>query len=82
MRKIKLFLIIISLSFFSNFASADVIKKIEIFGNDRISDETIIMFSNIKLNDQFNVKKSNYIIKELYESNFLMMFLLNMSLKF
>ena len=70
MRKIKLFLIIISLSFFSNFASADVIKKIEIFGNDRISDETIIMFSNIKLNDQFNVKKSNYIIKELYESNF------------
>ena len=70
MKKIRLFLIIISLSFFCNFAIADVIKKIEIFGNERISDETIIMFSNIQLNEKFNIKKSNSIIKELYESNF------------
>ena len=30
---------------------ADQIKQIEINGNDRVSDETIIMFSGVNVND-------------------------------
>ena len=70
MNKIKTFLIVISFFFFSKLASADIIKKIEILGNERISDQTILMFSNVQLNDKFNLNKSNYILKELYKSNF------------
>ena len=47
MNKIILFLITIFLSFLNNLAYAEVIKKIEIFGNERISNETILMFSDI-----------------------------------
>ena len=70
MNKIKTFLIVISFFFFSKLASAEIIKKIEILGNERISDQTILMFSNVQLNDKFNLNKSNYILKELYKSNF------------
>ena len=31
-------------------ASADILKKIEINGNKRISDESIIIFSDLKTN--------------------------------
>ncbi len=70
MNKIKVLLILIFLLLFSKFASADTIKKIEIIGNERISDETVLMFSNVQLNDNFNDNKLNYILKELYKSNF------------
>ena len=70
MNKIIFFLITISLSFFNNLAYADVVKKIEIFGNERISNETILMFSDIQLSDDFSINKSNKILKELYETNF------------
>ena len=59
MNKIKTFLIVISFFFFGKLASADIIKKIEILGNERISDQTILMFSNVQLNDKFNLNKSN-----------------------
>ena len=43
MFKILLFL----LSFLSTYVVADEIKKIEILGNERISDNTILMFSDV-----------------------------------
>ena len=70
MNKIIFFLITIFLSFLNNLVYAEVIKKIEIFGNERISNETILMFSDIQLSDDFNINKSNKILKELYKSNF------------
>ena len=33
-------------------ASAEVLKKFEISGNKRISNETIIIFSEIKINEE------------------------------
>ena len=36
---------------------SEIIKEIRINGNDRISDETIIMFSQISIND--NIERSN-----------------------
>ena len=49
---------------------AEVIKKIEITGNNRITDETIIVFSNVKTNNEVNDDNLNDIIKKLYETNF------------
>jgi len=60
---ISLFLI------FSN-VYADSIKSITINGNERIPDETIIMFSSININNNFNQEISNLILKNLYQTNF------------
>ena len=62
----KLILIV----FFSIFsAQAEILKKIEINGNQRISDESIIVFSDLKTNE--NVSKSNLdtALKNLYKTN-------------
>ena len=57
-------------SFFFLPVLGDVIKKIEITGNERISDSTIEMFSSTSINDDLNSKTLNQIIKNLYDTNF------------
>ena len=52
------------------FLRAEIINKIEIKGNDRISSETINMFAGISLNDDLNENDLNNILKSLYDSNF------------
>ena len=49
---------------------AEIIKKIEIIGNERIPTETINMLSDIKLNDNVSENEINALIKNLYETNF------------
>ena len=67
----KLFLIFFFLiSIFCHTAYSDIIKKIEIIGNERIPNETILMFSDIKINDTISKEKLNLILYNLYESNF------------
>ncbi len=61
------FLILI---FFSSYALSDTLNKIEITGNDRISDETIKLFISIDINDEINDVKLNKILKDLYETDF------------
>ena len=50
--------------------NSEIIKKFEISGNQRISDETIIIFSEIKLNDEITKSKLDNAIKKLYKTNF------------
>tara|TARA_Y100001935_G_scaffold243623_1_gene235201 strand:+ start:1841 stop:4090 length:2250 start_codon:yes stop_codon:yes gene_type:complete len=59
-----LFLLIISSSY------ADVINKIEISGNSRVSDESIKMFSNIKEKQNISTDDINRVLKNLYDTNF------------
>ena len=67
----KLFLSVILLFFLiSNLALAEVVKKIDVTGNERISSETIKSFSLIKINDDINDDIINSSLKSLYESNF------------
>ena len=61
---------LISLFFVSSLALAEVVKKIEVIGNNRISSETIKSFSPIKINDDINENNINTSLKSLYESNF------------
>ena len=56
--------------FLSSFAFSSVLNKIEIIGNDRISDETIKLFISIDINDEIDNFKLNKILKELYETDY------------
>jgi len=55
---------------FNNTVLADIVKNIEVKGNERISSETILMFSDVSINDEVNSQKINKILKNLYDSNF------------
>ncbi len=62
--------IILIFSFLLTFANAETLKKFEISGNKRISDQTIIIFSEIKINDEITKTKLDEVIKRLYKTNF------------
>ena len=53
-----------------NFSYSEVVKKIEITGNERISDETILMFAQVATNDNLNSNDVNNILIKLYETNY------------
>ncbi len=51
-------------------SNAEIINEIDIDGNERIADETIIMFSKTKLGDDLSENDLNDILKNLYNTNF------------
>ena len=57
-------LIILSSSF------SEIVKQIQITGNTRISDETVLMFSKINVGQNFESSMLNKILKNLYDSNY------------
>ena len=63
-------IIIFTSIFFSGYAFSDTLDKINITGNERISDESIKLFINIKVNDEIDTNKLNNILKDLYETDF------------
>lgn len=54
----------------SSKAISNTIDKIEITGNDRITDETIRLFISVSKNDEINDIELNNILNDLYETNF------------
>ena len=63
MKFIKIFFksIIIFFLFLSTHVVSDILNKIEITGNDRISDESIKSFISVKMKDEINDVKLNNI---------------------
>ncbi len=53
-----------------NNSYADLINDIKISGNERISDETVILFGDIKKNSNLDNDNLNEILKKLYETTF------------
>ena len=49
---------------------ADVINKVEVKNNKRITKESIITFSGIKLGNDYSQDQLNDILLDLYETNF------------
>ena len=66
----KKFLIMIFLFLSVNNLSAEIIKKIKISGNERISDETVKVYGDVSINQNIDNLKINKIIKDLYSTNF------------
>ena len=62
--------LIIFFIFFCFNAYSKNVEKITVEGNDRVSDQTIIMFSNVKIQDEMNSNNLNNVLKNIYESNF------------
>ena len=68
MHKILFFLLV---SFFlSSSLNAEVVKRVEITGNKRVSDETIKIYGNISLNKDYQKKDLNLVLESLNGTNF------------
>ena len=66
-------ILLINLIFFNFYiftAKADILKKIQIKGNERITNETIKMFINVSIDQNINDNDINQILKNLYDTNF------------
>ncbi len=50
--------------------NSEVIKEIKVINNERISKETIQIFSNIKVGENYDQNDLNRILKEIYDTNF------------
>ena len=66
----KKFTILLLFLLIHSIVNAANIKEIIIEGNKRVSKETILMFSDININENIDEKKINEILINLYESNF------------
>ena len=64
---IKINLILILLA---NISFSETIKNVVIKGNERISNETILVFSGFNTGDNLNINNLNNILKDLYSTNF------------
>ena len=68
MKKFLVFLTLILISV--NYSQAETIKMIDVIGNDRVSKNTIINFSELKIGDEINSEILNISLKKLYDTNF------------
>ncbi len=65
--------IFINFLFFITFVTclnAEIIKSVEVKGNQRISKETILVLGKISIDQDYNDNKLNETLKNLYESKF------------
>ena len=67
--KISIFILLILLANIKS-ASSEIIKKIEVFGNERLAQETVILFSELNVNDNIYSEDLNNAFKKLYETNY------------
>ena len=66
----KLYKILIALLFLTLSSFAEIIENIEITGNKRLSKESILVFTKIDLNTNYESNDLNNILKNLYDTNF------------
>ena len=67
----KIFVVILLYFIFFNVSSySEVVNKVEVKGNDRISLETVMIFGDVAIGKNYEKSDVNLLIKKLYESNF------------
>ena len=75
----KFFSIILTTFFLISYSKAEVVKKVEINGNQRVSDATIKIYGDIKINKDYSEKDLNDILNNLYSTNFFKDITINLS---
>ena len=68
--KFLFFLFLFFLSLFQTNSVAENIKNFIIKGNNRVSSETIIMFSNLEIGETVSDKVLNKALKDLYFTDY------------
>ena len=68
-KKIFIFTVLF-LTFIGANSYSEVVKKIEIKGNERISSETILVFGDVTIGKNYEISDVNLTIKKLYETTF------------
>ena len=69
-KKSKIFFIIFFYLILQINLKAEIIKDFIINGNDRVADETIIIFSKLNVGDEVTQQNLNETLKELYQTNY------------
>ena len=70
MNNIRKIWFLIFFIFFISKSNAEIINKIEVEGNQRISLETIAIFGDIIIGNNYEAQDINSLIKKLYETSF------------
>ena len=68
--KKKIFFLVIIFFSISSMSFSEIVKDIKVKGNERVSDKSIEMFSNINIGDDVDQDQLNQILKNVYDSNF------------
>ena len=66
----KFISIILFIILFTFKANSEVIKDIEVINNNRVSKDTILIFSKIEIGKDYTQNDLNYIIQDLYKTDF------------
>jgi outer membrane protein insertion porin family len=72
MRDLKKILLTISFYFifFVNVSYSETINKVKVNGNERISSETVLIFGDVSIGQNFEPSDASLLIKKLYETTF------------
>ena len=55
---------------FSQIVFSEIFNDFKIIGNERVSKQTIINFTEVNVNDDLNQEDLNKVLKRLYDTNF------------
>ncbi len=66
----KILIITLTYLFYCSLAFAEIVNKINISGNTRVSDETIKIYGDIKINEDYTEQDLNRILNNLFSTNF------------
>ena len=51
-------------------ANSEIVKEIRVDGNQRVSSETIKIFTKVEINEDLNSNELNDVLKKLYSTNY------------
>ena len=64
------FLFFLFLLYFPSSSNSEIIKNIKVEGNNRISSETISVFSQVSINDNLDSLEINNVLKKIYSTGY------------
>ena len=68
MRKLLLILALTLIT--TSFSRAEVVEKVTISGNKRVSNETVKIYGNIKIGKNYSEQDLNKVLNDLYSTKF------------
>ena len=68
--KKALFQSLVACFFVMTISYAEIVKEVKVVGNIRVSLESIVVFGDIGVNEDYNAQKINELTKQLYDTNF------------